>query len=218
MEGRILSLLLSAITGAMILFSHSAWSEELNENQELVPVIQPEIKRNTFEESKIASGDFEVMAFAGLLSIEDFGVNEVVGARLAYHVSEDFFVNATLGMSEAGKTSYEILNAASLIPAGERELTYYLINLGYNFLPGEAFITDQTTYNTALYLIAGIGNTDFAGNSHFTMSFGAGYRFLVANFMSVYLDVRDHSFDIDILGESKLTHNLEVSMGLSYYF
>ena len=55
------------------------------------PVIQPELERRTITEADIDSEDFEASAFVGVMSIEDFGSNVVYGARLAYHITEDFF-------------------------------------------------------------------------------------------------------------------------------
>lgn len=220
MEGRIRSLFLNCAAGVTVLFASTAWSVELNDNQELNSVIQPEIKREKFDESKIETANFEVIASFGLLSIEDFGVNAVLVSKLVYHLSEDFFTDIEIGLSTAGRTSFETLNpgGAPLISESDRDLTYFLVSLGYNFLPGEGFITDKTTYNTALYTIISIGSTEFAGDSRFTLSYGVGYRFLATNSISVYLDVKDITFNMDILGESKLTNNLEVTFGVSYYF
>jgi outer membrane beta-barrel protein len=217
MEGRIRSLLLSCVTGISVLFSSTAWSVELNDDQELTSVIQPEIKREKFDEAKIETANFEVIGSFGLLNIENFGVNPVLVGKVVYHLSEDFFTDIQLGKSTAGTTIQENLNPGSSLIT-DRDLTYFLISLGYNFLPGEAFITDQTTYNSALYLIASLGSTDFAGDTHFTISYGVGYRLLASNHMSVYLDVKDHTFNIEKFGEKKLTHNLEVTFGVSYYF
>jgi len=221
MEGRIRSLLLNCIIFVFCFYSTSVLaSDTLNENQELTSVIQPEIKRQEFDESKIETANFEIIGSFGLLSIEDFGVNPVMVAKVVYHLSEDFFTDIELGLSTAGKTSFETLNpgGAPLISEGDRDFTYFLVSLGYNFLPGEGFITDDTTYNTALYTILSLGSTEFAGDSRFTISYGVGYRFLANNYISVYLDVKDITFNMDILGESKLTHNMEVTFGASYYF
>jgi outer membrane beta-barrel protein len=220
MEGRFRSLLLSAITGVSVFLSAAVWSAQLDDNQELTSVIQAEITRIEFDEAKIETANFEIIAAAGLLSIEDFGVNLLVSAKLVYHLSEDFFSSIDLGKSTAGKTSFETLNpgGAALLSNAGRELSYVLVSLGYNVFPGEAFITDNTTYNTALYISASMGSTEFAGDRRFTISYGAGYRLLISNYASLYLDVRDHTFNMDLLGESKLTHNLEITLGGSYYF
>lgn len=182
-------------------------------------VIDPQVERREIKEPAIDTEDFEVGAFTGIMSIEDFESEVVYGVRLAYHVTEGFFVEGTVGQSEAGFTSFERLSGgAPILSDDERTLTYYNLNLGYNILPGEVFFGEGRTYNTALYLIAGLGSTSFAGDDRFTVNFGAGYRFLLTDSIALHLDVRDHLFDIDILGEDKTTHNMEGHLGLTVFF
>lgn len=182
-------------------------------------VIDPEVERREIKEPAIDREDFELGAFAGIISIEDFGSEFVYGARLAYHLTEGFFVEGTVGQSEAGLTSFELLSGgATLISDSERKLTYYNVNLGYNILPGEAFIGEGRAYNTSLYLIAGLGSTRFAGDDRFTVNFGAGFRFLLTDSIALHIDFRDHLFDIDLFGEEKTAHNLEGHVGLTMFF
>ena len=182
-------------------------------------VIDPEVERREINEPKIDKEDFEVGAFLGVMSVEDFGTNLVYGARLAYHLTEGFFVEGTVGRTEAGLTSFEVLSGgARLISDSERVLTYYNLNLGYNILPGEVFIGEGHAYNHQLYLIAGLGSTRFAGDDRFTVNVGAGYRFLLTDSVALHIDFRDHIFDIDLLGEEKTAHNLEATLGVTVFF
>jgi outer membrane beta-barrel protein len=182
-------------------------------------VIDPQVERREIKEPKIDREDFEVGGYVGIMSIEDFGTNVVYGVRLAYHVTEGFFVEGTVGQTEGGLTSYEILSGgAPIISDDERTLTYYNLNLGYNLLPGEGFIGEGRAYNTNFYLIAGLGSTSFAGDDRFTVNFGAGFRFLFTDSIALHLDFRDHMFDIDILGEDKTSHNLEGHVGVTVFF
>lgn len=180
-------------------------------------VIDPQVERREIKEPAIDREDFEVGAFAGLLSIEDFGSDAVYGVRIAYHVTEGFFVEATLGQSEAGLTSFELLSGGARL-FDDRSLTYYNLNLGYNILPGEVFIGEGRAYNTNFYLIAGLGSTNFADDDRFTVNFGAGFRFLFTDSIAFHVDFRDHLFDIDILGREKTTHNLEGTIGMTVFF
>jgi outer membrane beta-barrel protein len=182
-------------------------------------VIDPQVERREIKEPKIDREDFEAGGYVGIMSIEDFGTNVVYGVRLAYHVTEGFFVEGTVGQTEGGLTSYEILSGgAPIISDDERTLTYYNLNLGYNLLPGEGFIGEGRAYNTNFYLIAGLGSTSFAGDDRFTVNFGAGFRFLFTDSIALHLDFRDHMFDIDILGEDKTSHNLEGHVGVTVFF
>jgi outer membrane beta-barrel protein len=154
-----------------------------------------------------------------MLSIEDFESNVVYGARLAYHLTEDFFLEATVGQSRAGRTSYENLSgSAELLTDDERDYTYYALSAGWNALPGEIFLGEGRAYNSAFYLVAGIGSTTFAGDDRFTVSGGFGYRILPSDWIAVHFDVRDHVYDIDLLGEKKIVNNLEAHLGLSIFF
>jgi outer membrane beta-barrel protein len=182
-------------------------------------VIDPEVERREVKEPAIDREDFEIGGYVGIMSIEDFGSNVSYGLRLAYHITEGFFVEGTVGQSDGGLTSFEVLSGgARLITDSERTMTYYNLNLGYNILPGEVFIGEGRAYNTNLYLIAGLGSTRFAGDDRFTVNVGAGYRLLLTDAVALHIDFRDHLFDIDLLGEEKTAHNLEGHLGFTVFF
>ncbi len=182
-------------------------------------VIDPEVERREVREPEIDREDFEIGAFVGLMNLEDFGSDVVYGVRLAYHVTEGLFVETTVGQTEAGLTSFEVLSGgARIIEDDERTFTYYNLNLGYNILPGEVFIGEGRAYNTNFYLIAGLGSTRFAGDDRFTVNFGAGFRFLLSDTFAMHVDFRDHLYDSDLLGEEKTTHNLEGHLGFTVFF
>ena len=48
--------------------------------------------------------------------------------------------------------------------------------------------------------------------------FGLGMRVLLADWLSVQVDLRDHIFSLDLLGKRESTQNLELTGGLSFYF
>lgn len=183
------------------------------------PIIDPQVERRTIKRAQIDTEDFEVGVYGGMLGIEDFESNVVYGARLAYHLTEDFFLEGTLGRSKAGRTSYENLSgSADILQGDERDYTYYALSAGWNALPGEVFIGKNRAYNSAFYLVAGIGSTRFGGDDLFTVSGGFGYRILPADWVAVHFDVRDHVYDTDLLGKKKIVNNLEAHLGLSVFF
>ncbi len=182
-------------------------------------VIDPDVERREIKEPKIDTENFEIGAFVGIMSVEDFESNIVYGVRLAYHVTEGFFVEGTFGQTDAGLTSFERLSGgAPILSDSDRTFTFYNLNLGYNILPGEVFFGEGRAYNTNLYLIGGLGSTRFAGDDRFTVNFGVGYRFLLTDSIALHLDFRDHLFDIDLLGEDKTVHNLEGNLGVTVFF
>ena len=216
MENRIRLLLL--VIGLMTALP--SWAQDtIGDSLRSEPVVQPEIARREIAEPDIDEEDFEIGGYVGFLNIEDFGTDVVYGARLAYHVSEDFFLEAAVGTSTAGETSYELLGGdVRLLTDDERDFTYYNLSLGINLLPGEAFLFNRYAYNSQFYLIGGVGSTRFAGNDEFTVNVGAGYRLLFSDWLALHLDARDHMFQTDLLGEAKTTHNIEVHGGLTIFF
>ncbi len=182
------------------------------------PVIDPNVERRTVKTPAIDSENFEIGAYGGILSIEDFGSHPVIGARLAYHVTTSFFIEGSLGRSEAGESSAESLGFFQLLTPDQRKYSYYALSAGWNALPGEVFVGENRAYNTALYFIAGVGSTSFAGDDRFTVNGGFGYRLLLTDSLAMHLDVRDYLYDTDLLGKKKVVNNLEASLGLTYFF
>lgn len=219
MEGRLRNLLLACLSGVLFTINTPLFANEENIDQVIAPIINPEIERLNFEESKIDSDNIEIISSLGILSIEDFGVNPVISFQLTYRITEGFFVGAEYGFSRASETSIEkLLPGTSLLSDDEKDLNYYLLNIGYDVFPGETFATGNTTFNSAFYVIGGLGNTQFAGADNFTYSMGFGYRIVVLDYLTTYVDVRDHAFSLDLFGDKKLTHNLAIKFGIGFYF
>lgn len=183
------------------------------------PIFTPTPERRAIAEAKIDASDIELGIHAGFISIEDFGSDTLLGASLGYHVTEDFFVEAMIGMAEAGRTSFELLAGdVVLLTADERDFRYYNVSLGYQLLPGESFIGGRRAFNSGMYLAGGIGATEFAGDRRLTWNIGVGYRLLLKDWLALRIDIRDHLFDIDVIGEDKTTHNIAIAGGLTVFF
>ena len=183
------------------------------------PLIEPDVTPGPVTEALIDTENFEIGAFVGVLNIEDFESSLLYGGKLTYHLSESFFFEAGVGFAEGGETSFEKLAGnVEVLTDSERDYSYYNINLGYNVLPGEAFLTENYAFNTNFYLIAGAGATDFAGDTRFTLNAGAGYQVLLTDSVAVQIGVRQHYYRIDVLGAEKTSMNTEVSTGLSVFF
>ena len=209
-----LKLALSSLLGGL---SVGAWAAESQPNNP-DEIYSPEIDQQVVKEDLIDDENFEFGLSYGQLNIEDFGASTLVGVRAAFHINEDFFLSISGGQATAGLTSDEQLFNIIRFTDDERKYTYYDISIGWNILPGEAFIGEATALNTAFYIVAGVGNTEFAGSTEFTYVVGAGYRILLNDWLAFNLDTRDHLFNTDFNGETKLAHNFEVSLGLSVFF
>ncbi len=186
---------------------------------ELEPLVVREPERREVDIDRLDTEDWEVGVFAGLMNVEDFGSDTLTGVRIAYHVTEDFFIEGQYGMTELGQTSFERLSGgAQLLTDDQREMSYYNVSVGYNIFPGESFISSRWAFKGGLYVIAGVGSTDFAGDERFTVNAGLGYRLIATDWLAFHFDVRDHIFDSDLLGNEETLHNIEFSGGLTIFF
>lgn len=185
-----------------------------------VQVIEPDIEPRSISEADIDAEFFEIGAFAGMLTIDNFSSEPLFGVSAAFHATEDFFLQFNYGMSEAGLTSFEELSGSNvrLLTDDDRDYSYYDFLVGYNIFPGEIFFSDSLTFNSAFYLVGGVGNTEFGGESNFTTTLGTGFRIVLLDWLTVHVDFRDHMFKSDLIRESQLTHNIELSSGITLFF
>jgi outer membrane beta-barrel protein len=196
-------------------------AEEEAEDQDISPprVIEPNVARRKIKTPKIDNENWELGAGLGFLSIEDFGTSSTYAAQLSYHVTEDFFFRLDVGQSTAGETSFETLGGdIELLTGDERRFTYYGLSLGYNFLPGEVYLGRNLAMNSTFYVLGGIGNVEFAGDDHLTINLGAGYRVLPTDWLAISIGVQDRVFDSDLLGETKVTNNIEMLLSATVFF
>ena len=81
MESRFLLLLL-AQAAVLVGLTGCGRDKLVAEDNGQPPVIEPDVERREIETAKIDTEDFEVGIYAGEISVEDFGVNSMVGARI----------------------------------------------------------------------------------------------------------------------------------------
>ena len=222
MESGIQRILLRICLAICLSFSLPLVAQEEDEDDNktiLDGVINPDLERREIDESKIDSENFEFGFYGGVMSIEDFGTNDSYGVTLAYHISEDWFLEAGFGTSQASLTSFEVLSGTNnLITPEDRDLTYYNLSIGLNLFPGEFFIGKSYAFNMSGYVIVGAGNTEFAADEYFTLNYGMGLRLSATDWLAVRIGFRNHIFTHDIFGADKTVQNLEPQIGLSLYF
>ncbi len=220
MANRFQQLFLTAfIASSLIGVSVSSLADDGDVEINPIIVVEPDNQQREAYEAQIDSEFFEVGLFAGIISIEDFGSSGVAGVKASFHATEDFFLQANIGHAKAGKSTAEFVfgqDEISIIK--DRDYNYYNLLVGYNLFPGETFVTQNLTFNSAFYLVAGAGNTQFADDNNFTLTVGSGYRIILQDWLTVNVDFRDHSFEAEIASKTKRSHNLEFTTGLTAFF
>jgi outer membrane beta-barrel protein len=181
-------------------------------------VVVPQVERREVKPPRYPSNDFEVGAFIGTYATQNFGSSLVYGLRLGYAITEDFFVQGVYGSTKVSDDNFRQILPGGVFPTSSEQLSYYNLSVGYNVLPGEVFIGANRALPSAMYLIAGVGSTDFAGQSRQTFNVGLGARVFLKDSFAMQVDVRDHIFSLDVLGQSESTQNLELTFGFSFFF
>ncbi|MEZ5510998.1 MAG: outer membrane beta-barrel domain-containing protein [Gammaproteobacteria bacterium] len=187
------------------------------------PVIDPNIVRLGLKEADIDSMDIELGVSFGFMSIEDFGTHEVYAVRGAWHVTEYLFIEGQYGYSQAGKTSAERLDESLNLPTSvDPDLTYYNASLGFNALPGEVFIGENSAFNTDIYLLIGAGTTEFADDRMFTINAGVGIRFIALDWLAIHVTFQDLIFEkvakIDPANSGDSAHNMQYTTSITVFF
>ncbi|HEY2928720.1 outer membrane beta-barrel domain-containing protein [Piscinibacter sp.] len=181
-------------------------------------VIVPQVERRELKLPRFPSKDFELGVFTGTYATQNFGASWVNGLRLGYHISEDIFVEAVYAQTQVSDESFRQVLPGGVFADKKETLKYYNLSAGFNVLPGEVFIGSKRAKATSIYLIGGVGSTNFNQQRRQTVNFGLGTRLLLADRWALQVDMRDHVFSLDLLGKRQSTQNLELTGGLTFFF
>ena len=181
-------------------------------------VIVPEVDRRPIKLPKFPSNDFEIGTYVGSYATKNFGTSLVYGVRLGYHITEDFFVEAVYGQTKVSDESFRQILPGGVFVSEKEKLTYYNLSAGVNILPGEVFVLRNYACPSQLYLIGGVGSTNFNQQRRQTFNVGMGWRVFFKDWVSLQIDMRDHIFSLDLLGKRQSTQNLEFTGGIAFHF
>ena len=182
------------------------------------PVVVPEVDRRDVRKPHYPSNDFELGLYTGAYATENFGTSWVYGARIGYHLTEDFFVQGVYAQTKVTDEAFRQILPGGIFESQTQKLNYYNLSVGYNILPGEVFLFSSRARPSQLFIIGGVGSTKFVDQNKPTYNFGFGFRVFLTDYASLQLDLRDHIFSLDLLGKSRSTQNIELTTGLSFYF
>jgi outer membrane beta-barrel protein len=182
------------------------------------PVIQPEVTRQPVRLPRLPSNDFFVGLYGGSVSTQNFGSSGLRGLRLGYHLTEDVFLEASVGSSKVSDSAFRQILPGGVFAQQSVSLRTTSAAVGYNLISGEAFFGRQRAKAMQGYVLAGIGTTTLADQRHQTITLGLGWRLIINDALSVQTDFREHLYALDLLGQRQSTRNPELSLGLTVNF
>ena len=180
-------------------------------------VIDPLLDRREIIRPAVDTEDWEIGVFGGINSVEDFGAETVYGLRIAYHATEDVFLEGRYASSSVSDSSFRRIGAP-LFDTEEEDLTAYDLAVGVMVLPGEVFLGTRWARTSGVYMKFGAGRLEFADRDSTSYAFGFGLKVLPTDWLSLRLEARDTLFESDLLGENEWKHNFEINLGLGVYF
>ncbi|MCW8876378.1 MAG: outer membrane beta-barrel domain-containing protein [Kangiellaceae bacterium] len=174
-------------------------------------------KETAGDTSKINTEYFDIGVFTGVINIEDFTSELVTGISATFNANENYFVQFNYLQADASLSSFEE-SQGQLFSGSDRTFSHFDFLVGYNLFQGEHFFSDTTAKLSSLYLVTGVGDTEFGGEGSFTYTIGMGYQVNLQREIILKLDFRDYIYKTNLIGEDKSTHNTQLSVGLTYSF
>lgn len=159
---------------------------------------------------------FELGALAGTLNIEDFTTEMSLGLYASFRATENFFLQTNYLQTDV---SYSSVERGPLGPyTGDRNYRHFNLLLGYNLFQGEVF-KGKYAGLSALYLVGGIGDTEFMDESNFTYVYGLGYQMSLSRRYTLRFDIQNYQYDTNVIDQQENTiTNTHLMVGLSWQF
>lgn len=157
----------------------------------------------------------------GVLSIEDFTSELAVGVSASFLASEDLFIEYNFLATSISESAFEKNAAFTTFTLGEgRRFRHYDLLLGYNLFQTEFLVGDAKSILSKLYLVAGVGDTQFGTEDNFTYTLGVGYRVRLSEKLFFKIDYRNHIYDSALVTgtESDVYHVTQFSSAFGVVF
>ena len=170
---------------------------------------------------------FELGIFGGIINIENFTSEFAQGISATFRASEDYFIQYNFLQADVALTAIESSSfiEGTQIPAlkydlgKDRKFTHYDLLVGYNLFQGEFFPSSSKANLSTLYVIAGVGNTEFGRESSMTYTVGIGYQIALNRRFGLHIDFRDYIYRSGLVTEKSNTVSVtQISTGIKFSF
>lgn len=182
------------------------------------PAVLAQETNSSMDISDINNEVFELGIFFGIINVEDFSSEYVPGISATFRASEDFFIQYNYLEAEISLSSYEN-SQGQLFGGDDRTFSHYDLLIGYNLFQGEFFRSPNNAKLSTLYTVAGVGDTEFGGESSFTYTLGIGYEVALSRHIGIHVDFRDYIYQSSLITDDKrMVNTTQISVGAKYLF
>lgn len=183
-----------------------------------IPALEPDVERRQVVMPEIDNEFIEVGLHIGAMNVEDFGSSLSYGARLAFHATDKFFIEARASVASVTDEPFRRYNLTLFGDNGRTDLRSYSAALGWNVLPGEVYLGRDRSLNASAYVLGGAGTISFAGDDYFSVLVGMGLRVLPTDWLSVRVETVVSEYESTVFGYRKYSHNMEALLGVQIFF
>lgn len=168
--------------------------------------------------SDLNSEVFELGVAVGVINIADFTSEWTTGLSANFKATEDLFLQYNVFQAKASPSAYEN-NQGNLFDGSDRTFLHYDLLIGYNLFQGEFSPSDSGANLSSLYLVGGVGDTDFGGENRFTYTVGVGYQVALTRRLIARFDYRGYIYKSNLItDEDQTVTTTQMSSGLSFLF
>ena len=160
----------------------------------------------------------EVVLRGGHYVSDMFEATWMAGGSYAYHLTEDFAVEASAGYTKLVTASgAELERTFKLLEGRQRRALLFATNLVYSPLHAKLQTGDEIIHFD-VSVTAGAGVVDSALSSGIAGNAGIGFGFFIGKAMTVHLDLRDYVYRQQLLFEKEVVNDLAATIGVGVMF
>lgn len=165
------------------------------------------------------AGRHEVSFMGGLYSADLLSSEYLLQGAYTFHITEELGLEASFAYSQADSEIVRIIeNDRGITLLREAsDVFIYQAHILWSIAYGKLRWFGGSITRFDLYLALGGGITDNDSSEGLTFSGGLGFKFYLADWLAVRLDVRDQVLQQEVLGESVIVNNIAATLGLSLF-
>jgi outer membrane beta-barrel protein len=159
----------------------------------------------------------ELTVQGGYYASDLFDGTYVAGAAYAYHMTEDFAVEASAAMTQiASSGGPELERTFSLLQGKERRSLLFDADLVWSPAHGKLRLGGSIRHFD-LYFAAGAGVVDSVLSSDIAGNGAIGLKFFLGRAISVRIDVRDHVYRQQLLARKEWVNDVTAMIGVGLF-
>lgn len=165
------------------------------------------------------AGRHELSVMGGLYSADLLSSDWMLQGAYTFHVTEELGLEAAFAYTHADSEIVRIIeNDRGITLLREEAPVYvYQAHLLWSIAYGKLRWFGGGITRFDFHLALGGGITDNQSARGLTFSGGLGFKFYLADWVALRIDVRDQVLQQEVLGESVIVNNIAATLGLSMF-